>query len=464
MAGGQYSFAAGRQASAEHDGTFVWADATGATFRSSGTNQFLIRASGGVGIGTTNPTSLLTVAGGVSAASFTGDGSGLSNLNASLITSGTLNLARVPGLDASNVVNGSLADARLSGNVALRAGGNMFSSNQVILNGNVGIGVASPLASLQVSNSVPNVGVFVGNRSPFGWAAFETDYTTNAPNPNAHAFFAENGAAVFYVLPGGSGYFAGTLNVGSNLSASAFSGNGSSLTNLNASQITSGKLADTQLSTNVALLNSNQAFTGTNTFNNAVGISAANTLEFGVGVAKQLDAGKIGYERFSPDSRDIVGAGTNLAGRKIKFWADGGATFTGTCCALAFTPCSDRNMKENFAPVSRESVLDKVISLPISEWNFKTDTGTRHIGPMAQDFYSAFGLGTDDKHIATVDADGVALAAIQGLNQKVESGKQKAEIRVEALEQRLEQKETEITELKKELNELRELVKGINHN
>ena len=40
---------------------------------------------------------------------------------------------------------------------------------------------------------------------------------------------------------------------------------------------------------------------------------------------------------------------------------------------------------------------------------------------MAQDFYAAFNLGTDDKHIATVDADGVALAAIQGLNQKFDS-------------------------------------------
>ena len=37
------------------------------------------------------------------------------------------------------------------------------------------------------------------------------------------------------------------------------------------------------------------------------------------------------------------------------------------------------------------------------------------MGPMAQDFYAAFGLGADDRHIVTVDADGVALAAIQGL-------------------------------------------------
>jgi SMC interacting uncharacterized protein involved in chromosome segregation len=69
-----------------------------------------------------------------------------------------------------------------------------------------------------------------------------------------------------------------------------------------------------------------------------------------------------------------------------------------------------------------------------------------HLGPMAQDFYAAFAVGMDDKHISMVDADGVALAAIQGLNEKVE------------------QKETEITELKRELDDLKKLVNRINVN
>jgi peptidoglycan hydrolase CwlO-like protein len=77
---------------------------------------------------------------------------------------------------------------------------------------------------------------------------------------------------------------------------------------------------------------------------------------------------------------------------------------------------------------------------------------------MAQDFHAAFGLGATDTAIPTVDADGVALAAIQGLNEKVESGKQKAK----SLEQRLEQKETEITELRQTVSELKELVQAMN--
>ncbi len=55
VAGGFYSFAAGRQAKANHKGAFVWADSTDADFASTANNQFLIRASGGVGIGTNNP-------------------------------------------------------------------------------------------------------------------------------------------------------------------------------------------------------------------------------------------------------------------------------------------------------------------------------------------------------------------------------------------------------------------------
>jgi hypothetical protein len=58
---GDYSFAAGRQAKANHAGSFIWADSTEANFASTSANQFLIRASGGVGIGNTSPTHTLTV-------------------------------------------------------------------------------------------------------------------------------------------------------------------------------------------------------------------------------------------------------------------------------------------------------------------------------------------------------------------------------------------------------------------
>jgi hypothetical protein len=60
---GDYAFAAGRNAQADHAGSFVWADALGGDFASTGEQQFLIRASGGVGIGTNQPQAQLDVNG-----------------------------------------------------------------------------------------------------------------------------------------------------------------------------------------------------------------------------------------------------------------------------------------------------------------------------------------------------------------------------------------------------------------
>ena len=82
---------------------------------------------------------------------------------------------------------------------------------------------------------------------------------------------------------------------------------------------------------------------------------------------------------------------------------------------------SDRAAKENFSPADGRALLDRLAGIPIETWNYKTQTPSiRHIGPMAQDFYAAFGVGEDDTHISTIDADGVALAAIQGLYQVVQ--------------------------------------------
>ncbi len=103
----------------------------------------------------------------------------------------------------------------------------------------------------------------------------------------------------------------------------------------------------------------------------------------------------------------------------------------------SFNPTSDRDAKENFAPVNPRKMLEQVAALPITRWNFKGDTDTPHIGPVAQDFHAAFGVGPDDKHIATVDADGVALAAIQGLNLKLEEELKTTRAENNALKERL---------------------------
>jgi hypothetical protein len=81
-----------------------------------------------------------------------------------------------------------------------------------------------------------------------------------------------------------------------------------------------------------------------------------------------------------------------------------------------WTNASDRALKDGFAAVDSREVLAKVAALPIARWHYKAEGPTvTHVGPVAQDFRAAFGVGAKDTTIATVDADGVALAAIQGL-------------------------------------------------
>jgi Flp pilus assembly pilin Flp len=82
---------------------------------------------------------------------------------------------------------------------------------------------------------------------------------------------------------------------------------------------------------------------------------------------------------------------------------------------------SDRNKKAQFAKVNIREVLGRVEALPIATWNYPGQgPAVRHLGPMAQDFRAAFGVGEDDTHINPVDANGVTLAAIQGLYQLVQ--------------------------------------------
>jgi hypothetical protein len=108
--------------------------------------------------------------------------------------------------------------------------------------------------------------------------------------------------------------------------------------------------------------------------------------------------------------------------KKLGIWDD--LVVWGETTTTAVNITSDRNAKEQFKPVNAREVLAKVARLPITEWQYKARDESRpetarHIGPMAQDFRAAFALGHDEKHITSVDADGVALAAIQGLHEIV---------------------------------------------
>jgi hypothetical protein len=80
---------------------------------------------------------------------------------------------------------------------------------------------------------------------------------------------------------------------------------------------------------------------------------------------------------------------------------------------------SDVNVKANFRDLAGDEVLAKIAAMPIREWNYVTqDPSIRHVGPTAQDFRAAFGLGESLRHINTIDADGIALAAVKALEAR----------------------------------------------
>jgi hypothetical protein len=110
----------------------------------------------------------------------------------------------------------------------------------------------------------------------------------------------------------------------------------------------------------------------------------------------------------------------------------------------AWATISDRNAKKNFALVNAESVLEKLAAVPVEKWNYKwePDNATPNIGPMAQDFVATFYPGRDDKSITTLEFDGVELAAIKGLNEKLEREEREKDSKIAALESRLQKLES----------------------
>jgi hypothetical protein len=189
----------------------------------------------------------------------------------------------------------------------------------------------------------------------------------------------------------------------------------------------------------------NALYNNTNGYNNtASGFEALYNIPSGTNnVAVGFNAGSA-FTNAESYNIDIGNNGVAGESGIIRIGANGVQTncyLAGTVYANGtFVSSSDRNAKKNIEPVDPREVLEKVAAMPVSRWNYKQADASAHIGPMAQDFYSAFNVGPDEKHITTIDESGVALAAIQGLNQK------------------LEEKDAEIEQLKQSVAELKAMV------
>lgn len=161
-----------------------------------------------------------------------------------------------------------------------------------------------------------------------------------------------------------------------------------------------------------------------------------NIYNSGVGdILSVRGSGRVGINRSSPGHPLHVGS--NSGNGNGAYLSAGGQWTNG----------SSRRFKQDFALLDVDEVLSRLLALPIPSWSYRGDAGSRHLGPIAEDFHSAFGLGSDPRYIGSVDAAGVAMAGVQGLNKKLEREVRRLADENGALLERLQRMESQLRDL-----------------
>jgi hypothetical protein len=366
----------------------------------------------------------------VTAGIFSGSGTNLTSLNAGNLASGTVPLARLGGITSNQLdaVTWQLATNLNGGNAALASNlvAGIGITNAFITN-SIYAGNGGGLTNLNASKltSIGNTNVGAAGNFFVGPAGNSTVSGFNNTATGVHALAADingnnNTASGYYALQANTsdgnntanGYFAlySNMNGGNNTADGLDALYSNTSGNNNTASGYYALFANTSGSNNIAL-----------------GYQAGQAIITG---SSNIDIGNVGQA----GDANIIRIGTSQTATYL----------AGTVYGNNVQLTSDRNAKENFQPVDNQALLAKVASLPVSEWNYKTEgQAMQHIGPMAQDFQAAFQLSADDQHISVVDEGGVALAAIQGLNQK------------------LNEKAAEIQRLEERLDALQSLVKQL---
>ncbi|HVG44459.1 MAG TPA: tail fiber domain-containing protein [Longimicrobium sp.] len=133
-----------------------------------------------------------------------------------------------------------------------------------------------------------------------------------------------------------------------------------------------------------------------------------------------------------------------------------------TVAVPSWTCASSRTLKENYLAVDGEDVLARVRALPITTWSMiGGDRSVRHLGPVAEDFYHAFGLGLGETTIGLGDIDGVNLAGVKALEARTTELRRQLEARTAELRQEREARVAESAALRGEVAELRAQVQAI---
>jgi hypothetical protein len=311
---------------------------------------------------------------------FTGNGSGLTNLTAAYLTGAlpAISGANLTSLNASQLTGGPVPTSVLSG---------FQSPNYASIGGGQGNTISS--GTWTVIGGGQNNSITGGNQSTIGGGI-------------------GNVVSAIYATVGG-----GQQNTNTSQAGTVAGGQ--------------NNLASGQYQSTVGGGFANQATNSYATVPGGYGNLAGGLTSFAAGSnAKATNQGSFVWSDNSSGT-----AFTSTANNQVSFRCVGGVLFAsgnnGTDQTVSWTPgaaswsfSSDRNLKDRFEEVDAASVLDKVSQLPIMEWSYK-GFGQRHIGAMAQDFHQLFPLNENDKALNDADLHGVELAAIQGLNQKLET-------------------------------------------
>ena len=372
-------------------------------------------------------------------------------------------IAGVINGDGGGLINVSAAELTSIGNTNPAGGGNFFvgRSGNAAASGfdSTAIGVGALIANTSgsyntaIGSGALELSVGGGDNTAIGYAALYSD--TYGSYNTACGLYALNQNVI-----GNYNVAVGQAALGANTSGTENTANGylgltSNTSGYNNTADGYGALNNNTIGFENVADGDAASWRNTNgCFNTAIGMDA---LFYNMSGSNNIALGFLAGQNISGSSNIDIG-NFGVAGESgiIRIGTPGTQTATylsGTVYANGVALTSDRNAKENFTPVNPQTVLDKVAALPVTEWNYKTSQNVEHIGPMAQDFHSAFGLnGSDDKTISVVDEGGVALTAIKGLNEKLEEqSAENAHLKQEnnVLAKRLDELEAEVKAMKR---------------